>query len=61
VAVTLFQESDREKKEWVMAGSFPQNVRMRRAMDIAVSTIPPQKGRKPGPGSFQAPISTDRA
>jgi hypothetical protein len=61
VAVTLFQESDRGKKEWVMAGSFPQKVLISRAMDMTTRTVPPQKGRKPGPGSFQLPISTDRA
>ena len=60
VVKTLFQESDSGKNEG-RTGPFLFRFLRRRARDIIAIVMPAQKGKKPGPGSFQVPISTLRA
>ena len=60
VAMTLFQEADSGKNE-ERTGPFLFTFLRRRTADIIAIVMPAQKGRKPGPGSCHAPISTLRA
>ena len=60
VAKTLFHEFDSGKNE-ARTGPFFFKLLRRRTADIIAIVKPAQKGRKPGPGSCHAPISTLRA
>jgi hypothetical protein len=61
VAKTLVQESGCRKKADLAARAFVAEVLRRRRIDMATRVNPAQKGRKPGPGSVNVPISTVRA
>jgi hypothetical protein len=61
VARTLFHASETGKKAGRGCDGTCLKVERKREADIRARMAPAQKGRKPGPGSFQAPISTVRA
>jgi hypothetical protein len=61
VARTLFQESGSAKKADLAARDLVAYDLKRRMIDMATRVNPAQKGRKPGPGSVNVPISTVRA